>query len=97
MPDTLPGKAFGGLAGFMVGAAVGGPVGAIGVGFASVWLGGNVQETTGLHGRAYRIKSHDGTIRIVRSPQQQWSIGDQVQVDDNRLAYLEKQQVSRSK
>jgi len=90
VPDTLPGKGFAGLSGFMAGMVAGGPVGAIGASLASAWLGGKVQETTGLHGRAYRIENEDGSTSIVRSPQQEWSIGDQVKVNgDHRLERLE--------
>lgn len=90
VPDTLTGKALGGVSGFMVGAAVGGPVGAIGIGLASAWLGGKAQEETGLHGVAYRIRRDDGAIETVRSPLQRWAVGDMVRKDGNRLAYMDK-------
>ncbi|MEE9492360.1 MAG: hypothetical protein V3W04_03125 [Gammaproteobacteria bacterium] len=89
IPDTLPGKGFGGLAGIMAGAAIGGPIGAVGAGLVSAWLGGEVQEITGLHGQAYRIESLDGDTNTVRSPRQKWSIGDKVQIVDGRLVDLQ--------
>lgn len=90
VPDTLPGKGFSGLSGFMAGMAAGGPVVAIGAGLAGAWVGGKVQESTGLQGRAYRIENEDGSTSIIRSPNQEWSIGDQVKVnDEHRLERLE--------
>lgn len=88
VPDTLPGKGFGGLFGIMAGTVVAGPLGAIGVGLASAWLGGKIQEVTGLYGRAYRVEGKDGSSKIVRSPRQRWSIGDQVRINGNRLTQL---------
>ncbi len=90
VPDTLPGQGFSGLSAFMAGMAAGGPVAAIGAGLAGAWVSGKVQESTGLHGRAYRIENEDGSTSIVRSPQQEWAIGDQVKVNgDHRLERLE--------
>lgn len=84
VPDTLPGKGFGGLSGFMAGATVG-PLGAIaGAGIGA--LGGALfQSETGLGDRAYRIAKDDGTQAVVRSPGKSWSKGDQVEVVGGRL------------
>lgn len=47
VPDTLPGKGFGGLSGLMVGAAIGAGLG---------WLVvGETQKATGPSGQAYRV------------------------------------------
>lgn len=89
VPDTLPGKGFGGLIGVMVGTVVAGPVGAIGVGLVSAWLGGKAQEVTGLYGRAYHVERQAGCCKTVRSPRQRWAIGDQVRIDGNRLVQLD--------
>lgn len=85
VPDTLPGKGFGGLSGFMAGAAVGGPIGAaIGAGLG--WLvGGESQKATGLSGTAYRVAREDGSEITVRSPARTWSPGDRVRVVGSRL------------
>ncbi|MGD8843621.1 MAG: hypothetical protein PVJ83_09120 [Gammaproteobacteria bacterium] len=85
VPDTLPGKGFGGLSGFMVGAAAGGPLGAaIGAGLG--WLvGGETQKATGLSGQAYRVAREDGSQITVRSPGRSWTAGDRVHVVGGRL------------
>jgi len=85
VPDTIVGKSFGGLAGFMVGAASGGPVGAIVGTLVGSWSGAQVQEVSGLHGAAFRIENENGDDRIVRSPVQQWKVGDEVEVVHGRL------------
>lgn len=84
VPDTLPGKSFGTLSGFMVGATAG-PLGAI-VGAGIGLLGGELLQTaTGLNGRAYRIARDDGSQVVIRSPGQTWSEGDKVEIVRNRL------------
>lgn len=84
VPDTLPGKGFGALTGFMAGFA-GGPVGAL-AGAGIGWLAGYAaQATTGLHATAYRVQDDAGAVRVVRSPKRTWSPGDRVRVDGNRL------------
>ena len=85
VPDTLPGKSFGGLSGFMAGAAAGGPVGAaIGAGLG--WLvGGETQKATGLSGQAYRVAREDGSKITIRSPARTWSAGDRVRIVGGRL------------
>lgn len=85
IPDTLPGKGFGGLSGFMAGAAAAGPVGAL-VGAGIGWLGGAaIQDGSGLAGTAYRVKHLDGSETTVRSPKRRFAPGDQVQVVSSRL------------
>ena len=89
VPDTLPGKGFGGLTGFMVGAAVGGPIGAVALGLGSAWAGGKVQEATGLHGTAYLVERADGKQVVVRAPGQEFSAGDKVDVVGARMTRQE--------
>lgn len=84
VPDTLPGKGFGALSGFMAG-ITGGPVGAL-VGTGVGWLfGGKTQDITGLSGNAYRVKREDGSETVVRSPGSTWSPGDRVRIVAGRL------------
>ncbi|VAW82199.1 hypothetical protein MNBD_GAMMA14-1214 [hydrothermal vent metagenome] len=85
VPDTMGAKGFGGVAGFMVGAASGGPVGAVVGALLGGWSAAKAQEVTGLYGSAYRIGKKDGSERIVRSPKQHWAIGDEVEVVHGRL------------
>lgn len=85
VPDNLPGKGFGGLSGFMIGAAAGGPIGAV-VGIGIGWLvGGETQEATGLSGTTYQVRREDGSETFVRSPNQIWSPGDRVRIVNSRL------------
>jgi outer membrane lipoprotein SlyB len=85
VPDTLPGKGFGGLSGFMVGATAGGPVGAaIGAGLG--WLvGGATLQATGLSDAAYRVSDAAGRVTTVRSPGRTWSAGERVRAVNGRL------------
>ena len=83
--DTLPGKGFGGLSGFMAGAAAGGPVGAV-LGAGIGWLGGGVaQDASGVAGKAYRVQRDGGNETVVRSPKRSFSPGERVQIVANRL------------
>jgi len=84
VPDSLPGKGFGGLTGFMVGATAG-PFGALAGAGIGLLGGGMFQEATGLGDRAYRIARDDGSEVVVRSPGRSWSNGDQVVIVGNRL------------
>ena len=86
VPDTLPGKGFGALSGFMAGSMIGGPLGAMAGTVVGAWAGGVIQESSGLHRDAYRVERADGSHVVVRSPQRAWSPGDQVAVVDGRLA-----------
>lgn len=84
VPDTLPGKGIGGLAGFMAGATVG-PLGALvgaGIGAFSAAL---FQRESGFSDHAYRIARDDGSQTVVRSPGRSWSTGDLVKVVKGRM------------
>lgn len=84
VPDTAPGKGYGGVTGLMVG-SVGGPLGAVvGVG-VGLLLGGEAQEVLGLEGKAYEVRAFDGSLRTVRSPNQIFEPGDEVVIQNGRL------------
>lgn len=83
--DTTLGKGVGGWAGVLIGGAAGGPLGALAAGIAGAWGGGEIQETTGKTGVAYRVERSDGSEIVVRSPKQTWNTGDQVEIVGNRL------------
>ena len=83
--DTLVGKTSGAWAGILLGGAAGGPLGALAMGIAGAWSGSEVQKTAGLSATAYRVKRDDGSEVVVRSPNRQWSLGDQVEIEGNRL------------
>ena len=82
VPDTLPGKGFGGVSGFMAGAAAGGAIVGIGLG----WLGGGAaQDAAGGAGKAYQVRREDGSETVIRSPNREFSPGDRVKIVGNRL------------
>lgn len=83
--DNIVGKGIGGWTGILLGGAAGGPLGAIGIGLLGAWAGGEVQESAGLSGTAYRVELENGDEAVVRSPKQQWHKGDVVEIVGNRL------------
>ncbi|MCK9506001.1 MAG: hypothetical protein M0Q95_17710, partial [Porticoccaceae bacterium] len=78
--DTAVGKMTGGWAGVLVGGAAGGPIGALVGGIVGAWGGGEAQETSGLSGKAYRVKHADNSETLVRAPNRTWEIGDQAAI-----------------
>lgn len=83
--DNTAGKSVGALTGVMVGGAAGGPLGAL-LGAGIGWLAGwGVQEGTGLSENAYTVRGADGETRVVRSPNRQFAIGEQVDHRGGRL------------
>lgn len=84
IPDTTAGKGFGAGTGMMVG-AIGGPIGALvgaGIGF---FAGGSAQEATGKTDTAYEVRSPDGELHIVRSPNTNFVVGQEVTRKGGRL------------
>ena len=82
--DNTAGKAAGAVTGVMIG-AVGGPLGAL-VGAGIGWLAGwGVQEGTGLSENAYKVRGANGETQVVRSPNRQFAIGEQVDQQGGRL------------
>lgn len=88
-PDTALGKGIGGMTGFLIGGAAAGPLGAIGVGLVSIWLGGEAQAASGLHDEAYVVRREDGSTRTVRSPNLDVDVGDEVRIEGRRLVRTE--------
>ncbi|MNZ46439.1 hypothetical protein D3C78_641210 [compost metagenome] len=83
--DNTAGKSVDALTGVMVGGAAGGPLGEL-VGAGIGWLAGwGVQESTGLSENAYTVRTADGETRVVRSPNRQFAIGEQVDRQVGRL------------
>lgn len=84
--DTMPGKGVVGISGFLLGGfATGGPVGALLGGGLGWLLGDKAQQAVGEGGTAYRVRTSDGELVIVRSPNESWDVGDEVQIVGNRL------------
>lgn len=83
--DTTAGAAFGAGTGVLIGGAAGGPLGAL-IGAGVGLLGGReVQKAGGLEERAYTVRSSTGEEREVRSPREEFAVGQQVNVKGGRL------------
>lgn len=68
-----------------MGGAVGGPVGALLGAGVGLFVGSGVQSATGQEGHAYKVRSSTGEVRTFRSPREEFSIGQQVEVSGIRL------------
>jgi outer membrane lipoprotein SlyB len=84
--DHTAGKVFGGLGGVILGGAAGGPIGALAGAALGAWTGAGTQGALGLSDRAYLVETDDGAQRVVRSPNLQFRVGEQVSIRGNRLA-----------
>lgn len=82
--DTTVGSGFGAGTGVIVGGALGGPAGALLGAGVGLLIGSGVQSATGLEGRAYKVRSSAGEERVVRSPSEEFAIGQQVDVSGRR-------------
>lgn len=83
--DTTAGAAFGVGTGVLVGGAAGGPLGALVGAGIGLFVGSGVQKASGLEERAYKVRSSTGEERVVRSPREEFAIGQQVEVSGRRL------------
>lgn len=84
--DNTVGGGFGGAIGLLVGGAVsGGPAGALLGGLIGVYSGAFLQNEVGLSQRAYEVKTGNGEVEKVRSPNSEFSVGDDVVIVGNRL------------
>ncbi|MEE4463588.1 hypothetical protein V2S84_16025 [Azotobacter chroococcum] len=71
-------------AAMMIG-AVGGPVGAlIGAGIGALF-GGEAQDAAGLSDRAYKVRTAEGDVKELRSPNREFAVGDKVETRGNRV------------
>ncbi len=78
--DNLGGQMIGGSTAVLIGGAAGGPIGAIAGGILGAWLGGEVQQAAGVSGDAYLIKTDDGEVHRLRSPNHRFEVGDSVAI-----------------
>lgn len=84
--DKAVGGGFGGLGGFMLGAAAGGPLGAL-VGAGLGYLAGaGVQYAAGMEQRLYVIADENGNSTRVRTSDARFVPGQQVLVDGSRIS-----------
>lgn len=84
--ERAVGGGFGGLSGFMLGAAAGGPIGALvgaGVGY---FAGQGVQEVVGLEHNLYVLKDGEGNTTRLRTSADGFEVGQQVERDGSHLA-----------
>ncbi|MBA1261357.1 hypothetical protein ACYCFK_04185 [Stutzerimonas stutzeri] len=84
--DRAVGGGFGGLSGFMLGAAAGGPIGALvgaGVGY---FAGQGVQDVAGLEHNLYVLKDEQGNTSRLRTSADGFEVGQRVERDGSRLA-----------
>ena len=86
--DRAVGGGFGGLSGFMLGAAAGGPIGALIGGGLGYFAGQGVQEAAGLEQTLYVIENEDGTQSSVRSSKNDLIAGQQVKRNGTNLTAL---------
>lgn len=57
--------------------AVGGPVGGL--------FGGEAQDAAGLSDRAYKVRTAEGDVKELRSPNREFAVGDKVETRGNRV------------
>lgn len=82
--DDAVGEEFGAGTGMLIGGAAGGPLGAlIGAGVGAL-AGYEVQSASGLEGHAYRVRSSNGEEHVYRSPNEEFVVGQQVNVSGSR-------------
>lgn len=85
--DRVVGGGFGGLSGFMLGAAAG-PIGALIGGGLGYFVGQGVQQAAGLDQTLYVIEAEDGSRTRVRSSANDFIVGQQVERDGANLTAL---------
>jgi len=83
--DRAVGGGFGGLSGFMLGAAAGGPIGALVGGGLGYLAGQGVQKAAGLEQTLYVVKSEDGSRARVRTSDSGLVVGQHVSRDGGSL------------
>ena len=86
--DRAVGGGFGGLSGFMLGAAAGGPIGALIGGGLGYLAGQGVQAAAGLEQTLYVIEKDDGSRSRLRTSNNGLLAGQQVQREGGDLTAL---------
>lgn len=85
VPDNTVGGGFGAGAGVLLGGALGGPFGAL-VGAGVGFFGGSAaQQASGGSQTSYVVRDATGHQQTVRSPNAEFSVGQQVSVHGDRL------------
>lgn len=86
--DRAVGGGFGGLTGFMLGAAAGGPVGALVGGGMGYFVGQGVQKAAGLEHTLYIVETEEGSRSRVRTSASGLVVGQQVRREGASLTAL---------
>lgn len=85
VPDNTVGGGFGAGAGLLLGGALGGPFGALVGAGVGLFSGSAAQEVSGGSQTSYIVRDSAGHQQTVRSPNAEFSIGQQVSVRGDRL------------
>ncbi|MCQ4296840.1 hypothetical protein NAU58_14760 [Pseudomonas stutzeri] len=83
--DRAVGGGFGGLSGFMLGAAAGGPVGALVGGGVGYLMGQGAQQAAGMEQTLYVVKREDGSVARIRTSDGGFLQGQQIERDGGRV------------
>ena len=83
--DRAVGGGFGGLSGFMIGAAAGGPIGALIGGGVGYLMGQGTQQAAGLEQTLYVVKREDGSIARIRTSDDRFLQGQHIERDGARV------------
>ncbi len=83
--DRAVGGGFGGLSGFMIGAAAGGPIGALIGGGVGYLMGPGTQQAAGLEQTLYVVKREDGSIARIRTSDDRFLQGQHIERDGARV------------
>ena len=85
LKDRAVGGGFGGLSGFMIGAAAGGPIGALIGGGVGYLMGQGTQQAAGLEQTLYVVKREDGSIARIRTSDDRFLQGQHIERDGARV------------
>lgn len=83
--DRAVGGGFGGLSGFMLGAAAGGPIGALVGGGVGYLLGQGAQQAAGLEQTRYVVRREDGSVARIRTSDDRFLRGQHIERDGSRI------------
>ncbi|WP_313025923.1 hypothetical protein [Pseudomonas lopnurensis] len=83
--DRAVGGGFGGLSGFMLGAAAGGPIGALVGGGLGYLLGQGAQSAARLEQTLYVVKKDDGNTSRIRTSDGRFLKGQHIERDGARI------------
>jgi len=83
--DRAVGGGFGGLSGFMLGAAAGGPIGALVGGGLGYLAGQSAQRAAGLDQTLYVVRHDDGSVSRIRTSDGSFLQGQHIERDGGHI------------